>query len=275
MRWAATEAKTLEKPKTVSPPPPPSFGDAPPDVPPRADLVEPPIYGEFGEPLYFEDLDVGELPVAPLHPVAPPSPAQPNTSEYTLEAHCLTFLIEKPDRWYHINRRLRQLAGHDQRLSDGPLRDFGVNDFLDAGFQAMWPLIFEALAQDDYDPTQYVEIAAVGSLRVVFDRLRQPEHQRAIAPLKTPRMEADSQVSWKQFQKSASGIFGGAQDEPINAALRLRVVCLQREAEALQSLVREATDEGDHAHAMYLAQLVFLIHIGRSRIDAELKRQRI
>lgn len=271
MRWAVTEAKALEKPKAVAPP---AAGDAPPDAPPRADLVEPPIYGEFGEPLYFEDLDVGELPVAPLHAVAPVSPVQPNGSEYGLEAHCLTFLVEKPERWYHINRRLRQLAGHDQRLSEGPLRDFGVQDFSDAGFQAMWPLIFDALAQDDYDPTHYVEMEAVGSLRVVLDRLRQPEHQRAIAPLKA-RMEADSQVSWKQFQKNAGGIFGGAQDEPINAALRLRVACLQREAEALQSLVREATEDGDHGHAMYLAQQVSLIHIARSRIDADLKRQRI
>lgn len=281
MRWAVTEAQTLEKPRPAAPttPPPPMYHDAPPDLPPRVDLVEPPIYGEFGEPLdVYDDADFGDIPVAPLHVTTPAQTPQPSayityTNEFSLEYHCMTFLVEQPQHLYQINRRLRQLATNDPRLSDGPLRDFGPHDFLDAGFQALWGLMYDALAQDDYEPVHYLDSAAIGSVRVVLDRLRQPEQDRAAALLKS-RMEADSLTSWKHFQKLNTGIFGAGQDEPINAALRLRLSCLQREGEALQSLVREATEEGDNGHALYLTQQAALIGMARHRIDADLKKRR-
>lgn len=274
MRWAATEAKTIEKPKPVAPPPPP-IQDAPPDLPPRLDLVEPPIYGEFGEPLDYQDLDIGDFRVEPLEPPTPvKQPLAVSSTDYRLEHHCMTFLVEQPERWYQINRRLRQLAANDSRMTDGPLRDFGPKDFLDAGFQTLWQVIFDSLAQDELDPAHYLEQSCEGSVRVVYDYLRQPEQDRASSILKA-RMEADTVSSWKQFQKLNAGVFGGSQDEPINAALRLRVACLQREGEALQSLVREATEEGDTGHAMYLTQQAALVGMARHRIDADLKKRRV
>lgn len=272
MRWAATEAKTFEKPKPAyqAPAPDPAL----PDFAPRPDLIEPPVYGEYGELLEVFDEDFGEFTIEPLDTPTPGVPHAPiRSSEVSLEHHCLTFLVEQPDRFYQINRRLRQLAVNDARLLEGPLRDFGPADFNEAGFQALWTVIYAALAQNDVEPTHYLEQAAEGSVRPVLSLLRQPEQTRASGILKA-RMEADSLASWRQHQKQISGTFGGGQEEHILAALRLRLACLQREGEALQSLVREASEEGDEAHALYLAQQAALLGMARHRIDADLKKRR-
>nr|MCU0465935.1 toprim domain-containing protein [Anaerolineae bacterium] len=283
MRWAATEAKSFEKPKPAAPTrpepdaQPPAYG-APPDLPPRAQLDEPPMYDEYGAPMDYDD-DFGGLEVVTVKPppvvsagreALPPTPA---AGELALEQHCLSMLVEDPQLLYQMNRRLRQLANNNPVLLAGPLAEFGAEDFDDAGLRALWPLLFESLAQDDLDPSRYLLQAADGSVRVVLDALRQPDRARATGILNA-RLEAETATSWEQHEKRRSGLFGGNPDEPVHAALRLRSSRLQREGEALQSLIRDAEEEGDADQSRALAQQLVLLATARHRIDAEMKSNR-
>ncbi|MCU0474513.1 MAG: DNA primase [Anaerolineae bacterium] len=266
MRWAANEAKTvLSAPKPVSPAP-----EAAPELPPRSIDDAPPLYDEYGAPIE-EDIDIGWVPDAPPKPAAPAPVAQTGD---VLERHCMSLLVEKPDRLHHVNRRLRELCQNDPRYRS-VLRDLDAEDFDDAGLRLVWPLLVAALSQIDVDPQAYLDREADGGVRVVLADLRRTERERAVMRLKA-RMEGDALHSWQAHERARSGLFGGGDEEHILAALRLRSARLQREAEALQSLVYEAAiDEADPHRTLELVREAALLASAQGKIDAELKRRRL
>jgi DNA primase len=298
MRWAASEAQPREKPRPSAPDEPRARSAAPvappasggrgmgmtddistsPELPPRAELVEPPMYDEYGAPLVYDD-DIGLMEDAapPVQLEAPSALAAPEqAAQWAKEQHCLAFLVENPELLYRINRALRQMAGQQTELARGPLCDFGPDDFLSADFQALWPVLFDALAQNDMNAADYVQLAAQGALRPVLEALRLPAEQRARGVLKA-RMEGDADRSWQQHQQHLSGFLAGGEDEPLLAALRLRAGRLQRDGEALQSLIRDpfGDDEADNSDTRALTRQAALLAMARHRINQALAMRRL
>src|SRR5262249_12699037 len=134
--------------KTASPPsgarrePPPLPGE-PPDFPPL----------HYDEPPPEEDLPFEVVTARP----APVRRSRPLHEDAPMEAYCLKVLLREPAAYYTVNRRLKEIieknaeqthvATYRQVLLDGPLAEWGIDDFRHTDGRAVMQLFLEALNQ--------------------------------------------------------------------------------------------------------------------------------
>jgi DNA primase len=267
LQWAASETRDAAKtqrpiPKVPIAEPP----DYPDDLPPPVYAEPPPEFDEFGDPIPYEAGGYEEQVVLPVVRPAGPPPA-----EIVVESYCLSRLVSQPMWIYQVNRKLRQLAGDDQRLSDGPLADFSETDFSDSGHQALWSILIEALNQDDSPPADAISQRLDGVAREIYDALRVADEDQIRNGIKA-RFDGDAATTWRGLQSRATTMVN-PQDDFMRSALRLRILRLSREREAITAMIAEAENAGDHATADVLSGQVALYIRAQTRLDAELGRR--
>lgn len=255
--WGLTLAQS--SPQQAQPDMPPM--DYTPDLPPEywdnQDYDMPPEY-----------YDAGDMPAVRTKPV-PPKPVQQQIlkQDRAMEAYCLRLLMQNPSLLFQVNRKLRELAGNDERLLKGPLCDLGVEDFTQSQYRVLMTYFQESMSQDDMEPLDYVRATLDEELSPDFEMLLK-EEQETIAFRLGHRHKGDLHDIVKNM--SRHGRFQvDAQQELVGKALKLRQERLKQERIEMQYLQQEAqtTDEVDADHHRNLSEKIMLSMTAKARID--------
>ena len=208
LAWASSIAP-------VSPPMPMQ----PPDLPPEyfdAEYAAPPP--EYDQPEPSGDSRTGVLRAA--------------------EGHCLSLLLRNPHLLAQVNRRFRELAGEDQHLQNGPLRELGADDFSSSRYRALMSHLQESLQQDDQEPLDYLAKRLDGELQTELAGLLKDEPAVLSQSLRG-NFPGDLNDILKS-RRSAPGPGYDLLKELISRALQLRQERLTNERVDMQYLQEEA-----------------------------------
>ena len=220
---------------------------------------------ELPPPEYWDNEDDGAAPDS--EPVADSSRTMPETHHRAIEPYCLSLLLKNPDLLYKVNRKLRELAGNDANLLNGPLCDFCVEDFSQSQYRILMAHLQEAMAQDDREPLDYVGLALDGELQVEYRSLLS-EDPAAIPAVSRGMFKVDLQDI---YRRSRAKHFQGVdlQNELVNRALRLRLERLEQERVEMQYLQEEvnSTADQDQLHLDHLNQKIMLSMTAKARLD--------
>lgn len=250
--------------------------DAPPEFPPLdydSEWIPPPAYDDSPYP-------------APATTRTSSPPVQPvrtfnNAREAAMEDYCLRTLLLRPDAFYAVNRRLRELAGTmrkhlDERgmheyvlLVDGFLGDWEAEDFTGSACRELMYAFNLALAQDEMEPLAYLRANASDGLQTQLDTLLTDELDGLRARVRGG-LPADLDASYNQNRRVAASVDLNA--EVIEKALRLRGKRLQREREELCFLQMDAEAEGDSAAGSQLQAQIVVSSIAKGLIESELQK---
>lgn len=247
--------------------PPPKVSDTPYDAPPLPDdefyngnSEEPPPFLGVDEDFmesypsdagdYQEPTEASEpVPTLQLKPLS-----SRNASRAT-EAYCLRMLLLDPTTLAHVNRKLRELAGENQKLSTGPLKELCPEDFSQGDYRILLEALQAALRQDDADPLDYLQDALDESLVDEIASLLLDE-QNNIHRRVGMRLEGEFEQIWSNFARSIRpGI--NTQHDVIQRALKVRHQRLEREQQEIRFLLEDAHRGQDKvAEKSYFEQTV-------------------
>lgn len=232
--------------------------DSPPDLPPL-DLDEGyPYDDEQGDGGY----EIGDVPgVRPQ-----PRPIR-EESNSPLEAYCLRALFRQPDLVYHVNRKFRELAGSDEHLIAGPLRDLTFEDFSTTDYRALIEVFALAVQQDDQEPISYMRDHLADELLEAFQHIMRDDFDD-LRPRLSSGLGADLGMVIKQIEK-VRGTFDPV-GEVVGRALHLRVDRLQRERRELEYALKDVDSTPEQAEVFLVS--VALSSRAKARIDAELRK---
>jgi DNA primase len=241
--------------------------DQPPDFPPvDYDQIEPP-------PADGKDVP---LTVVTVRPAARTKPLQ---DDAPMEAYCLRMLFRKPEAYYTVNRRVREVveknmdkrhvAHYRQALLDGPLTDWGESDFRNNDAQVLMQLFLEGLNQYNMGALDYVRDNAGEELETQLEALLADD---LIGVKKRLRAEqsADLTLVWNNNRRYIEAI--DADEELAEKALRLRVGRLQREQKELGFLQIDSQMSGDSEAELQFGQHIWLSNVARGLIETELQK---
>jgi DNA primase len=158
------------------------------------------------------------------------------------EGFFLWMLIDQPDRVYAANRKLRELRGEDEALSD-VLAPLTREDFSRADFQAIFQALKDSLYQEELDPIDYLYAHLSPELIAVLQDLRvTPEEifQHAL-----PRSLKTEFLSILRDQARINTRPAPDLNLCVEEALVLRLHRLERGLNELYFLQQEATDLTD------------------------------
>ncbi|MXX82883.1 MAG: DNA primase [Chloroflexi bacterium] len=181
------------------------------------------------------------------------------------EGYCLSLLLRNPHLLAQVNRKLRELAGDDERLQSGPLRDLGADDFSSSRYRALMSHLQESLRQDDLEPLDFLARQIDAELHAELDGLLREEPAWLAQSLR-----GNFQVDLNDILKSRR--FGPGYDllnELISRALQLRQARLTNERVDMQYLQEEAQTDREPAQLLddRLAIEVKLSVLAKARID--------
>ncbi len=193
---------------------------------------------------------------------APSRPRSQGRESLRWELDCLRGLMEQPDLFYQINRKLRELAGSDESLRWGPLEDFGPADFSQGDLRALMEVFIESLAQDDYANLDYI-VASVDELlrQILRDEIMVDSTDQLRAQLRHG-LSMDLPVVLRHSQVVNPGV------QLMKNALRLRRQRIEREREDLYFALMDpeaAQQEELHRRIQWSIK-------AKAIIDAELER---
>jgi DNA primase len=214
--WAAEQQKIAESKAPRQPPP----SDEPPPIDYES-MMPPPA-----------DDDDAEMPDGAARPVQP----APRSTSARWEVDCLRALLQQPDRIFSIDRRLRELAGTDETLRRGPLRDFEPDDFTDADHRALMHVLVAAVAQDALEPVDYLQANVDGHLRDVLNGILLDDFEQ-LRPRLRHGLSADLGVVLKR------SVPLDLKRNLLRNALRLRHQRLVRECADYSYLIMDSTAE--------------------------------
>lgn len=236
----------------------------PPDMPPLA-------YDDRDAPP--EEWDSSSLNSLPHPEGKQPSragvlPGIPNgrRQEAAIEAYCLRMLFQRPEAYYAVNRKLRELAGTRRELHSGPLCDWQAEDFSQTETRALMQTFLEALEQDDLEPLVYLHTYADPSLQPQLEMILRDELQGMRARL-GDGLTADLMFIWDYNRPPAVDL----NAELVEKALQLRARRLQREREELVFLQVDMNQD-DEAGQRFQERIA-LSSMAKGLIDAELNKQ--
>lgn len=256
--------------RTPQPPPvnqdfaPSSGMPEPPDMPSfDYDIIDipPPEEGEFSSPVPNGRGNGAPAQAAPRRRISP---------EITIEAQCLRVLFQRPESYYVVNRKLRELAGSRRDLLDGPLCDWSAEDFSQTDTRALMQVFQEGLEQDNVEPLEYLRTQADSTLIPQIEGLLADDLVGVRQRLRDGH-GADLQVLWTQNQTVAASVDMNA--ELLEKALQLRARRLQREREELCFLQIDSQMNQDDEAEMRFGYQIALSSMAKGLIDAELKQQ--
>ena len=253
-RLRIRESELLAWAKPIAPPSSPTPAH-PPDLPPE----------------YF-DTEYA----APPPDIDQPEPGQRlrQGSLRAAEGHCLGLLLRNPHLLAQVNRKLRELAGDDQLLQSGPLRELGADDFSSSRYRALMLHLQESLQQDDLEPLDFLARSIDAELHDELAELLQEEHV-----VLSQSLRGNFQVDLRDIVKSRRPTPRPGRDlltELISRALQLRQERLTNERVDMQYLQEEAQTEADLDRQLddRLAIEVKLSVLAKARIDLAVGGQR-
>ncbi len=232
-----------------------SDDSAPPETDAEAELP-PPEYWDNEDEIAASDSRESE---------AAPAQTTPQTQLRAIEPYCLSLLLRNPELLSQVNRKLRELAGNDENLLNGPLCDLCVEDFTGSQFRIMMARLQEAMTQDEQEPLDYIGAALAEELQLEYQSLLR-EEPAAIRALSRGAYKVDLQDIYSRARRLHNH---DLQDELINRALRLRMERLEQERVEMQYLQEEASAnaEGDQARRDQLSQKIMLSMTAKARLD--------
>lgn len=190
-----------------------------------------------------------------------------STQLRAIEPYCLSLLLRNPDLLAQVNRKLRELAGNDEKLLNGPLCDLCVEDFTGSQFRILMAHLQDAMSQDEQEPLDYIGAALAGELHAEYRSLLS-EDPAAIRLLSRGTYRVDLQDIYSRSR--GMWIQGDdLQNELISRALRLRLERLEQERVEMQYLQEEASSavDLDDAHRDQLSQKIMLSMTAKARLD--------
>ncbi len=255
-QWELTISQTPQQPQSNMP-----AKDYPPDLPPEYWDNE---YDEM-PPEFYDGGDTAPVEISSTPKTTPPRATV--RQERAMEAYCLRLLMRNPNLLFQVNRKLRELAGNDDRLLQGPLSDLGIDDFTQSQYRVLMAYFQESVSQDDMEPLDYVRATVDQELSPDFENLLKGETE-AIANRLGHRHKGDLHDIVKNMNKY--GRFQiDAQQELVSKALKLRQERLKQERIEMQYLQQEAQETGevDADHHRNLSEKIMLSMTAKARID--------
>ncbi len=192
-----------------------------------------------------------------------------------IESYCLSLLLRKPDRLYQVNRKLRELAGNDEQLLQGPLQELSAEDFTHSQYRVLMAQLLDSIAQDDLDPHDYLANALDGEFEATYKALLNTE-PGAVDQTIRGNFEVDLHDITRKRQDKISRRGFSSQDEQdrlydelINSALQLRLARLENERVEMQYLQEEAQSatDSDPMHQSSLNSKILLSMQAKLRIN--------
>ncbi len=228
---------------------------APPETDAEAELP-PPEYWDNEDEIAVSDSRESE---------AAPAQTTPQTQLRAIEPYCLSLLLRNPELLSQVNRKLRELAGNDENLLNGPLCDLCVEDFTGSQFRILMARLQEAMSQDEQEPWDYIGAALAEELQLEYQSLLS-EEPAAVRALSRGPYKVDMQDIYSRARRVHNH---DLQGELINRALRLRLERLEQERVEMQYLQEEASAdaEGDQAQRDQLRQKIMLSMTAKARLD--------
>ena len=259
-QFVQEQIQAAKKPK-YRPPPPQKL-----EMPPLRDEDE--FYSNSEEPPPLTDYDESYIPEDPYdaegqseayyEQQAKPAPMpqlSSRSSSRVTEAYCLSMLLIDPSTLAHVNRKLRELAGDNQGLLNGPLGDFSTEDFSQGDYRILLDALQSALRQNDAEPLDYLQNMLDDSLLGELSTLLLDEQQDIHRTVRK-RLGGEFEQIWDKFARNIRpGI--NTQTDVIQRALQVRHQRLQREKEEIRFLLEDAMRENDViAEKTYFEQTV-------------------
>ncbi len=226
--------------------------NAPPK--PIADSEEPPLWDE----------DSGFVAVPPPQPAKPASSGARHTR--AIESYCLRLLLLEPSLLFQMNRKLRELAGVDDRLRDGPLAELSADDFIEPHYRALMQAFEQALQQDECEPLDYLRQNLDEYLHETLETLLM-EDTKEIQQRMRGRLSGELNPSWSYYERNRVHINWEA--EGLDRVLELRLRRIVRENEELRFLQLEPDDDP----AEWTQRIHYNIQ-AKGRIDVEINKIR-
>ena len=224
--------------------------EQPPDLPPE----------------YYES----EYEAAPPDEAAQqPAVSAPKRKPRAAEGFCLSLLLRDPDQLAQVNRKFRELAGNQDELRQGPLRELGAEDFTNSRYRALMVYLQQSLAQDDLEPLAHLMRDVDAELRADLDALLEEESVTLSHSLRGNFQVDLSDIVKKRRQGRQP--HSSPQAELISRALQLRQERLRYERVDLQYLQEEAQRdaEADPERLTQLGAEIRLSMLAKARIDLE------
>ena len=221
------------------------------------DASPPPEYWDNDADDVPPDVDYGH------HTARPPTSSQGRA----IEPYCLSLLLQHPSLLVQVNRKLRELAGNDDGLLNGPLRELCVEDFTQSQYRTLMAYLQEAMAQDDMEPLDFIGKAIDDELVAEYRSLL-VERPATVSNLMSGVFGVDMLDILKRRPLRGNGMLE-MQNELVSRALRLRMERLEQERFEMQYLQEEAnTDtERDPIQHDRLNQQIMLSMTAKARLD--------
>ncbi len=221
------------------------------------DASPPPEYWDNDADDVPPDVDNGH------HTARPPTSSQGRA----IEPYCLSLLLQHPRLLVQVNRKLRELAGNDDGLLNGPLRELCVEDFTQSQYRTLMAYLQEAMAQDDMEPLDFIGKAIDGELMAEYRSLL-VERPATVSNLMSGVFGVDMLDILKRRPLRGNGMLE-MQNELVSRALRLRMERLEQERFEMQYLQEEANadTERDPIQHDRLNQQIMLSMTAKARLD--------
>ncbi len=252
--WANEQQRITEaRPPRSSPTGAPD--DEPPDYPPLD-------YDDgFVPPPELDDESAGARHAVPL-----PRRSYPDAET---ERYCLKILFQNPSLYYAVNRKFRELAGSSRALLDGPLCDWGADDFMHSEYRALMYMFLTGLAQDELELMDFLRATLDSTLLQQLETIMIDELEDIRSRVRYS-LAADLSSAWTHNQRANPMLDLNA--ELLDKALRLRSQRLQREREELCLLQIDSQSMGDTTAGILYGQQVHLSGQAKHLIDSEIGR---
>lgn len=255
--------------QSAPPPPPPASDTASSHEPPplweneTASSSEPPpaFFGGSPEDAGYADTATeddwlgGEVLAVPQRRSQQTQQFTSRTASRAAEAYCLRMLLLDFGMLPQVNRTLRELAGNDDHLLEGPLRELTPDDFTQGEYRALFASLQEALAQDDEEPIDYLQDSLDEALTAELETLLLDEVDHIHVQVKR-RMHGEFMDIWKTFERQIRhGL--DPQSDVVRRALRVRHQRLEREQQEIRFLLEDAQRSNDaETERIYFAQTI-------------------
>ncbi len=170
-----------------------------------------------------------------------------------LEGHCLSMLIRDARLYWIANRKLSELAAvvPQAREALGPL---SVEDFSRSDYRAIFNGLERALAQDDYEPVEYLRQHLPFELTLELERLMiEPleAFRQHLQPSLLAQFEAEIEATRKK-REWATSASTQTELELIRKMLDLRKQRLKRDNQDLFFLIQDVQNADPQSEARYI-----------------------